>query len=58
MPTLWEFRDLEFTININDPQNPIAAGGYSSSGYSHDAMVVTYNGPDEDYKGRNLFRMQ
>lgn len=42
-------------ININDPQNPISAGGYSSSGYSHDAMVVTYNGPDEDYKGREIY---
>lgn len=35
-------------VNIQDPKNPIAAGGFVSSGgdaYSHDAQVVVYNGP-------------
>ncbi|MGJ8665534.1 MAG: choice-of-anchor B family protein [Patiriisocius sp.] len=41
-------------INIQDPQNPVAAGGYAGDGYSHDAQVVTYNGPDTDYTGREI----
>ena len=42
-------------INIQDPKNPIAAGGYGANGYSHDAQVVTYNGPDSDYTGQEIF---
>lgn len=41
-------------IDISDPQNPVAAGGYSSDGYSHDSQVVTYNGPDSDYTGQEI----
>ncbi|MFK5972085.1 MAG: choice-of-anchor B family protein [Flavobacteriaceae bacterium] len=42
-------------INIQDPKNPVAAGGYADNGYSHDAQVVTYNGPDADYTGKEIF---
>ena len=42
-------------INIQDPKNPIAAGEYTESGYSHDAQVVTYNGPDTDYTGSEIY---
>ena len=42
-------------INIQDPKNPIAAGGYGANGYTHDAQVVTYNGPDTDYTGQEIF---
>ncbi|MCF6279012.1 MAG: choice-of-anchor B family protein [Flavobacteriaceae bacterium] len=42
-------------INIQDPINPVAAGGFSAGGYSHDAQVVTYTGPDSDYIGREIF---
>lgn len=42
-------------INIQNPINPIAAGGYSRDGDSHDAQVVTYNGPDSNYSGREIF---
>lgn len=42
-------------INIQDPKNPVAAGGYGENGYSHDAQVVTYNGPDADYAGREIY---
>lgn len=41
-------------VNIQDPTNPVAAGGYSDNDYSHDAQVVTYNGPDQDYQGREI----
>jgi len=41
-------------VNIQDPLNPVAEGGYSLGDYSHDAQVVTYNGPDTDYQGREI----
>jgi len=41
-------------VNIQDPTNPIGEGGYSANNYSHDAQVVTYNGPDTDYTGREI----
>ena len=41
-------------VNIQDPLNPVAAGGYSADGYTHDAQVVTYNGPDTDYTGSEI----
>lgn len=49
------FRGGAHFINIQDPKNPIAAGGYGENGYSHDAQVVTYNGPDTDYTGREIY---
>jgi len=42
-------------INIQDPLNPVAAGGYSGSNYTHDAQVVIYNGPDSDYTGHEIY---
>ncbi|MEM7084668.1 MAG: choice-of-anchor B family protein [Bacteroidota bacterium] len=42
-------------VDINDPLNPVAAGGYGDDGYCHDAQIVTYNGPDTDYTGREIF---
>jgi choice-of-anchor B domain-containing protein len=41
-------------VNIQDPLNPVAAGGYSADGYTHDAQVVIYNGPDPDYAGHEI----
>jgi choice-of-anchor B domain-containing protein len=41
-------------IDISDPVNPVAAGGYSAAGYTHDAQVVNYTGPDNDYTGREI----
>jgi len=42
-------------IDVQDPKNPVASGGYGASGYSHDAQVVTYNGPDTDYVGAEIY---
>jgi len=42
-------------INIQDPLNPVAAGGFSADGYTHDAQVITYNGPDTDYTGSEIY---
>ena len=41
-------------INISDPKNPIIEGGFAAGGYSHDAQVVNYNGPDVDYTGQEI----
>nr|WP_299385938.1 choice-of-anchor B family protein [Allomuricauda sp.] len=42
-------------INIQDPTSPIGVGGYGANGYTHDAQVVTYQGPDTQYTGREIF---
>ncbi|MGB1409957.1 MAG: choice-of-anchor B family protein [Flavobacteriaceae bacterium] len=42
-------------VNIQDPLNPLDEGGYSGSGYTHDAQVVVYNGPDPDHQGKELY---
>ncbi|MBN4070498.1 choice-of-anchor B family protein [Olleya sp. AH-315-F22] len=42
-------------INIQNPTNPVPAGGYADNGDSHDAQVVTYNGPDTDYSGNEIY---
>lgn len=48
-------------IDIREPKNPKFAGcaadgitGRRGTGYSHDAQCVTYRGPDEKYKGREI----
>ncbi len=42
-------------VNIQDPLNPVAAGGFNGDNYCHDAQVVMYDGPDPDYTGREIF---
>jgi choice-of-anchor B domain-containing protein len=42
-------------INIQNPLNPVQEGGFNGGGYNHDAQVVTYNGPDSDYTGREIY---
>ena len=47
-------------VDIRDPQNPTfvntlnALLSYDTRPYTHDAQVVTYNGPDQDYVGREI----
>ncbi|MEN1783668.1 MAG: choice-of-anchor B family protein [Bacteroidota bacterium] len=42
-------------VDIQNPEAPQATGGYGLDGYTHDAQIVTYNGPDPDYQGREIF---
>ncbi len=42
-------------IDIQNPLSPVATGGYPEDGDSHDAQVVTYNGPDANYIGKEIF---
>ena len=41
-------------VDISDPLNPVNLGGYATDGYTHDAQVVTYSGPDADYTGKEI----
>lgn len=48
-------------IDLSDPGEPSFAGcfahagtGRSGSGYTHDAQVVIYDGPDKDYTGKEI----
>ena len=41
-------------IDISDPVNPEAIGEYNDEGYTHDAQVVTYAGPDSSYIGKEI----
>jgi choice-of-anchor B domain-containing protein len=42
-------------LDISNPANPTLINDYQAAGYSHDAQVVTYNGPDPDYQGREIY---
>jgi len=41
-------------VNIQNPTSPVIEGFMIEGGYSHDAQVVTYNGPDSDYTGKEI----
>ncbi len=42
-------------INIQDPKHPVAEGGFSDAGYTHDAEILVYEGPDTSYQGREIY---
>jgi choice-of-anchor B domain-containing protein len=44
----------EHIVDVSDPLNPVLAGGYDGSGYTHDGFAWTYDGPDADYAGREI----
>jgi len=41
-------------IDISNPTSPALAGFFSADGYTHDAQIVNYIGPDEDYTGAEI----
>lgn len=41
-------------IDVSNPLEPVFAGGSAGGGYCHDAQVLTYTGPDEDYQGKEI----
>ncbi|WP_430410581.1 choice-of-anchor B family protein [Kordia sp.] len=53
--SLFSFDGGPHFINIQNPTNPVAAGGYPNDAYSHDAQVVTYSGPDTEHVGKEIF---
>lgn len=42
-------------IDISTPKSPTLLGSYTSDGYSHDAQVITYQGPDTQYHGKEIY---
>jgi choice-of-anchor B domain-containing protein len=50
-----EFAGGVHFLDLNDPNSIRFAGGYGKGGYSHDAQVVNYKGPDQDYSGKEIF---
>ena len=42
-------------IDITTPASPTLLGIYKNLNYTHDAQLVTYNGPDSDYTGKEIF---
>ena len=41
-------------VDVREPQNPQYAGCYDDDGYTHDVQCVIYEGPDVDYRGREI----
>lgn len=41
-------------VDISTPTSPTGAGCFSADGYTHDAQVVIYNGPDATHVGREI----
>jgi choice-of-anchor B domain-containing protein len=41
-------------INLQNPLSPFMIGDYDGSGYTHDAQIITYDGPDSDYTGQEI----
>ncbi|MDC6390832.1 choice-of-anchor B family protein [Maribacter sp. PR1] len=42
-------------LDLSNPESPAAAGGWAENGYTHDAQVISYTGPDTDYAGAEIF---
>lgn len=41
-------------LNVQDPPNPILEGGYDQDGYTHDAQILIYDGPDAEHVGKEI----
>ena len=41
-------------IDISNPLAPTLIGSYAEDGYSHDAQIVNYIGPDSQYAGKEI----
>lgn len=41
-------------VSLADPLQPAAVSDYNADGYTHDALVVSYAGPDARYRGREI----
>jgi len=41
-------------VDISDPLNPTILGFFAEDGYTHDAHVVNYQGPDPQHQGKEI----
>ena len=44
-----------YFLDLNNTESYRFVGGYGRGGYSHDAQVVNYYGPDMEYTGKEIF---
>jgi choice-of-anchor B domain-containing protein len=42
-------------VDVSNPKKPVKMNSYAAEGYSHDAQVITYNGPDKRYTGKEIY---
>lgn len=49
------FNGGPYIVNIENPTSPFFVSGYGLVGYTHDAQVVNYSGPDQDHVGKELY---
>lgn len=42
-------------LNLANPALPVFVAGYPDEDYTHDGQVVTYNGPDTEHVGKEIF---
>ncbi len=42
-------------VDVTNPKTPTKLNHYANEGYSHDVQVVTYNGPDTEHKGKEIY---
>tara|TARA_R110002051_G_scaffold73135_5_gene132754 strand:+ start:15161 stop:16384 length:1224 start_codon:yes stop_codon:yes gene_type:complete len=42
-------------LNLQNPTVPVLEGGWGLNGYTHDAQVITYKGPDASYVDSEIF---
>ena len=49
-----EYSGGPYFIDIQNPTQPRPVGGYAASSYSHDAHIITYNGPDTEHVGKEI----
>ncbi len=42
-------------LDMQNPVAPVLVGTYDDEGYTHDAQIVLYDGPDTDYQGKEIF---
>lgn len=50
-----DFNGGPIFFDLSNPLNPTSVGGYNGSGYTHDAQIIVYDGPDTDYTGREIY---
>jgi choice-of-anchor B domain-containing protein len=44
-----------YVFDLSNPLNPEVVTEQSNFGYSHDAQIVTYKGPDQDHVGKEIY---
>jgi choice-of-anchor B domain-containing protein len=44
-----------YSLNINEPESPILELEFSDFGYTHDAQIIIYKGPDTDHLGKEIY---